>query len=714
MSKPNSTLCGEKTRYSALLVFTLLVLLTHPIYNVVGSAFSSLAMQTRTTVNPPSVTLETGTAGTTTIYTNKTSARVSVAAENDTLDHVDNNTSNVDSSNGKGTHSNFTAQQSGPDSICDKLKEGNTSVAVNNWGITSSSFTLNSTHTNYRYMSGISPDVGNMKVKKLHIRYSGAGTVAIALYTGGILTDPTGATKRTEAYNVAVSAGWNEIDVPDYDWGRNTVTWIGWCRGGAGIYYSSSSADAGDFQSARGRWDQTTPADANETISMPVNPGAGSFANYWYAMYVEYEIPTYELDLEAQWTSADYDETNEELFIHVNKGGNTHSLDATGGYMTVGSGTPNWGSSTGTISFWVKWNTLGNRPWGQHENMETRFSGSNLVIDWGAAGSLTSTTSFITNKWYFIAIVWNESTDDLYLYLGDQSNSPTQDAFSGTWTLTVSTVGVTQNNFMASKGGVNPTDGHGEDLRYWNTERSLAQLQSDYESELTGSETNLRSYFKLNNNFDDIGANNNDGSGSGSYSFSSDVPFEAPPSENIRVDAWNGTAWQNLFTDLSDGWNNVSVSSYLASSTFTIRFKGNSEASDTAQDSWKIDATFLHVWTFFQTTTYDYVLRVNNTVASSWQVRLSKYSESSISRLQNCTIYFHNSTDGTSIQIQIENGAYTQRYGSWYDLPSSATIYVAVTAEADDTGTSHVYAYFETLTPGTTTYTRYVVTFEVT
>jgi len=67
-------------------------------------------------------------------------------------------------------------------------------------------------------------------------------------------------------------------------------------------------------------------------------------------------------------------------------------------------------------------------------------------------------------------------------------------------------------------------------------------------------------------------------------------------SEDIQVDVWNGLAWENLFTDLSSGWNNVSVSSYLDSSTFTIRFKGNEETSDTIQDNWKIDATLLHVW----------------------------------------------------------------------------------------------------------------------
>jgi hypothetical protein len=204
---------------------------------------------------------------------------------------------------------------------------------------------------------------------------------------------------------------------------------------------------------------------------------------------------------------------------------NTHSLSASGGYMLVGDGTPNWGSATGTISFWIKWNTVANRPWGQHDNMETRFAGTNLVIDWGAPGSLTSSTSFAAGKWYFIAIVWNQNTNRLYLYVGDQVSSPTLDAVNNAWTSSVSTVGVTQNNFMASRGGVNPTNGYGDDLRYWNTDRTLAAIQNDYKIEITGSEANLRSYFKLDNNFADVGPNHNNGSGVGSYSFSTDMPF---------------------------------------------------------------------------------------------------------------------------------------------------------------------------------------------
>jgi len=65
-------------------------------------------------------------------------------------------------------------------------------------------------------------------------------------------------------------------------------------------------------------------------------------------------------------------------------------------------------------------------------------------------------------------------------------------------------------------------------------------------------------------------------------------------SEDILVDVWNGATWINIFTNLSSGWNSVNVSSYLVSSTFTIRFRSIGDAVEA--DDWEIDATFLYVW----------------------------------------------------------------------------------------------------------------------
>jgi hypothetical protein len=68
-------------------------------------------------------------------------------------------------------------------------------------------------------------------------------------------------------------------------------------------------------------------------------------------------------------------------------------------------------------------------------------------------------------------------------------------------------------------------------------------------------------------------------------------------SESLRVDAWNGASWISLFASLSSGWNNASVSSYLVSSNFTIRFKDGTSTGDPMQTSWQIDVSLLHMWT---------------------------------------------------------------------------------------------------------------------
>lgn len=65
--------------------------------------------------------------------------------------------------------------------------------------------------------------------------------------------------------------------------------------------------------------------------------------------------------------------------------------------------------------------------------------------------------------------------------------------------------------------------------------------------------------------------------------------------ENLAVDVWHGGSWNTVFTGLaSNTWNNVSVSPYVDSSTFTIRFRGGEEGlADSVQSSWQIDSVLL-------------------------------------------------------------------------------------------------------------------------
>ena len=112
---------------------------------------------------------------------------------------------------------------------------------------------------------------------------------------------------------------------------------------------------------------------------------------------------------------------------------------------------------------------------------------------------------------------------------------------------------------------------------------------------------------------------------------------------------------------------------------------------------------------------YDYVLKVVNNVSDSWKIRLKAYYQTNIRRLNNCTIYFHNASNGFSGQVYIVNGNYTQQTGPWYDLPASpAERYIAVTLQANNSTVSYINVYLEILIPSKTTYAQYVLTFEVT
>ena len=66
--------------------------------------------------------------------------------------------------------------------------------------------------------------------------------------------------------------------------------------------------------------------------------------------------------------------------------------------------------------------------------------------------------------------------------------------------------------------------------------------------------------------------------------------------ETLQVDYWDGAAWVNIMSDVSEGWNVFDVSAYLTNPVFTIRFIDSVEGGDVSQDSWEIDAVFLNLF----------------------------------------------------------------------------------------------------------------------
>jgi len=109
---------------------------------------------------------------------------------------------------------------------------------------------------------------------------------------------------------------------------------------------------------------------------------------------------------------------------------------------------------------------------------------------------------------------------------------------------------------------------------------------------------------------------------------------------------------------------------------------------------------------------FNYVLKFLEKDNSTWKVRLTAYDNSSMGRLDNCSIYIYNGFNST--QIVILNGTYQNQTGPWYDLNASDTEYIWMHVETSSAGTSKIYAYLEIRVPNKTVYARYVITFEIT
>ncbi|MBT7186013.1 hypothetical protein HN911_01590 [Candidatus Bathyarchaeota archaeon] len=66
--------------------------------------------------------------------------------------------------------------------------------------------------------------------------------------------------------------------------------------------------------------------------------------------------------------------------------------------------------------------------------------------------------------------------------------------------------------------------------------------------------------------------------------------------ETLLVDYWDGGSWVNIIASVASGWNIVDVSSELTSTSFTIRFVDATQTSDAVQDTWEIDFAYLNLF----------------------------------------------------------------------------------------------------------------------
>ena len=502
--------------------------------------------------------------------------------------YVDNNLSNVDSSGDKGTHSNFTAQQYGPDSIYDNLSEGAAEEAnwLSGWQkrirVEVDHNDINDALSDFPVLvylsnsSGRNSDDVSCVFDELQ---SDANRKKIAVTASDGITQ---CYVEIEKWDNASEEAWLWVKVPSISSTVDTDLYL---------YYDSDHAD-----------NTTYVGDPNSTPAE--NVWDSNHKGVWHL--TEDASGTGTTDLYKDSTSNNND--GDDYVSATGKTGKINDgqeFDGSDDYVDCGNDTSADVTGNITLEAWIYPHSLSTYQEfiskGEYADPPQLFTYFILImntgyvrfgINVGGAGDYVDSGSALPSidQWYHVAATLDPGSNDVVIYIdGSQSNTGTITNDPPSEAEYPLYIGALKNG----AGTLNQFNGIIDEVRISSTARSAAWIKASYESERDdlldfGSEESLTYELDLEVQWTNV-----------DYSEANEelcVYGGFMNDEDIRVDVWNGSSWENLFDDLNPGWNNVTVTSYLISSTLTIRFKGATETNDSIQDSWAIGATLLHVW----------------------------------------------------------------------------------------------------------------------
>lgn len=436
----------------------------------------------------------------------------------------------------------------------------------------------------------------------------------------------------------------------------------------------------------------------------------------------------YQLDLEAQWVDAKYEQQNKELCIK------TGTLNSENLKVDVWSGSSwitiinaltanSWNnvsvstyltSSTFTIRF-IDTTTSNDttqsswqidcvllHTWSTLYTAEVEFTGaSNTTLPWSQLSWTVDSCLNVSSV--DVTLQLFNYTANQYPTSGDGYISYTSSATPNTDETKNQTITTNPENFRDSSGN-------------WKIKVKCTKTstQFDFKADLIKFEPSITEY-KASTEF-----------------LFTDLPADTPAQLDITIvnhynatdvevtiQLWNYTS--NSYVESGEGCLQYVSSSVNETKTLTITV-GPESYTYNGEAKIKVTAVKTSASPFQQETNqvelcfhafkYDYVLKIVNQVSDSWKIRLRAYGQTDIARLYNCTIYFH-IFNGASSQIIIINGSYSQQQGDWYDLTGLSTACIAMTVSVSESGTSLVYTYLEVLFPDTTTYNLMDLTFEI-
>jgi hypothetical protein len=279
-------------------------------------------------------------------------------------DFVDIDTSNVDSSPDKGTHSNFAAQQSAPDSVCDTLTEVNVGGGLSTTTLLAESFEAwpPAGWTSTGYWSGSSSQ-----------HQSGSSS---AFFNGGYSSRSGNLDTPTLDCS---DADMIMVDFWYYDVGctSNDVILYFW----DGAHWDSMydlGATTSENQWLHFQWNYTDSQYLKSTFKMRFGASTESSNEDMYIDSVTVrklvDTTSYQLDLEEQWTNVNYTNPNQDLCIKAGSlGAENLMVDVRNGGTWV-----NVGTLTGLVNGWKNMSVA---PYVTSSTFTIRFRGSTDGFD---------------------------------------------------------------------------------------------------------------------------------------------------------------------------------------------------------------------------------------------------------------------------------------------------------------------------------------------
>jgi hypothetical protein len=672
-------------RVCVWLVLTLLTLSGCSLQAASGSVYNFMGLQGNSSAAAPDVVLEAGTAGTSTIYANNTSAKASAVAPVPTPNYYPNSYSVA-----TGTYVSGTAPSS--------VQAVDTSYfVVRSAGTSTSTTAYNPSGYNLvgstSFVSGTTAELTSNNAVYMTFRSYASATTAQTLYAHQETTIIGGTTYYLSRLNSSDQAG-TELSADSGTTGRKSMgklvyqltgvssipasTWAIYFR----AYKSHSQAAAHGDVDFLVRMSNGT---IRSTIATHVaNSGAldnsystvsGTYA--WVAYTVASQTDYLEIDYYIEVTAA----KSGLVYLHIDNQALALADQTRAANIILPS------EFTSEVEFTGSSNT---QSWYQ--------------LVWTVDAAWTAASVTVTIQVYNYTLGGYSTSGNGYNSYTSSSTANTDETKTQTITINPTSFRDASGNWKTKVKGVKITTTQFDFKADWVEFKSSHYIEYTVSTEFLFSSMTENTPTELN------------------FTVVSEYDIA---SVSVTIQVWNYsssayvTSGEGYLTYTSSGTNEtkfrlITTNPQFYTSTGNAKIKITGVLSTTTQYQQKSNQVKL-VYSYSSSSNYNYVLKIVNQVSDTWKIRLKVYSQSNIGRLNNCTIYFRNSSDGTSRQIYIQNGAYVNQTGPWYDLPASpAERYIAITLVASIAGESCVYVYLEILIPDKTTYARYVLTFEIT